>query len=93
MCVCVCARARAYPACKEHAPHYVVVCGVSGPAEFFHILCHNFREEKNFKHKMSVLIFSINSSENILFLRRNQPDNIINVLFSLLYRARIKIQK
>jgi len=27
-----------YPARKAHAPYYIIVCGVSGSALFFHII-------------------------------------------------------
>jgi len=27
-----------YPACKAHAPHYIVVCGLTGCVIFFHII-------------------------------------------------------
>jgi hypothetical protein len=26
-----------YPACKAHAPYYIVICGVSGCTKFFRI--------------------------------------------------------
>jgi len=34
--VCICSLR--YPACKAHAPYYIVICGVSGSADFFHII-------------------------------------------------------
>ena len=57
MCVCVCvcesvcvrARARSliYPACKEYAPYYVVICGFSGFATFSALSHkrHDFRKK------------------------------------------------
>jgi hypothetical protein len=27
-----------YPACKAHAPYYIVICGLSGSTIFFHII-------------------------------------------------------
>jgi hypothetical protein len=31
---CVCSLS--YPACKAHAPYYIVICGLSGSTIFFH---------------------------------------------------------
>jgi hypothetical protein len=46
VCVCVymCARACVcslrYPACKAHAPYYIVICGLSGSIIFFPIISY-----------------------------------------------------
>jgi hypothetical protein len=55
LCLCVCARVRAcvracsliYPACKEQAPYYVVICGFSGFATFSALSHkrHDFRKK------------------------------------------------
>ena len=34
--VCVCGLS--YPACKVHAPYYIVICGLYGSTIFFHII-------------------------------------------------------
>ena len=34
--VCVCSLS--FPACKAHAPDYIVICGLSGSTTFFHII-------------------------------------------------------
>jgi hypothetical protein len=38
LCVCVCVCSLSYPACKAHAPHYIVICGPSACTIFFHII-------------------------------------------------------
>jgi hypothetical protein len=35
-CECVCSLS--YPACKAHAPYYIVICSLSGCTVFFHII-------------------------------------------------------
>jgi hypothetical protein len=34
--LCVCSLS--YPARKAHAPCYILICGLSGPTSFFHII-------------------------------------------------------
>jgi hypothetical protein len=54
--VCVCGLS--YPACKAHAPCYMIICGLCGSAVFFHIIHkhHDFREKMLLNVKC-VLIF------------------------------------
>jgi hypothetical protein len=33
-----CVYSLSYPACKAHAPFYIVICGLSGCTIFFHII-------------------------------------------------------
>ena len=37
-CVCVCVCSLSNPPCKAHAPYYIVSCGLSRSAIFFHII-------------------------------------------------------
>jgi len=39
--VCVCSLR--YPACNAHAPHYIVICGLSGSTIFLHIISQTVR--------------------------------------------------
>jgi len=43
-----------YPACKAHAPYYIVVCGLSGYAIFLHIISKRDHFFKFIEHKMNV---------------------------------------
>ena len=77
MCVC----SLRYPACEAHAPHYIVICGLSGSYGIFPTLSrklHEFRQEVT-KHKQRVLIFSTILPETFLILIGTQRDVIINV--------------
>jgi len=51
---------------------------------FFPILSHKGHEfrEKKFEHKICLLVFSTNSSEIFLSLRRNERDMVKNVYWS-----------
>jgi hypothetical protein len=48
-----------YPACKERAPYYIVICGLSVSPIFFRIISkrQDFGEEKFTEHKMCIAIF------------------------------------
>jgi hypothetical protein len=54
----MCVRSLSYSACKEHSPHYIVICGLSESTTFFHIVSNG----KIFGGKLlkikCVLIFS-----------------------------------
>jgi hypothetical protein len=58
-----------YPACKSHAPCYLVICVLSGSTTFSDFISKKgmiFVKRKFFiQHKMSVLIFSTTSGRNI----------------------------
>jgi hypothetical protein len=38
VCVCVCVCDLSYPACNGHASYYIVVCDLSGPTIFVHVI-------------------------------------------------------
>jgi hypothetical protein len=44
---CVCSLS--YPACKAHAPYYIVICGMSGSTVVFHIISQKTRFSKKKK--------------------------------------------
>ena len=77
VCVCVCLYScRSYPGCKAYAPHYTVICCLSGSSIFFHMITLMlwFSEKKilNIKH---VLCFSLQIlSETFLTVRIIQWD-------------------
>jgi len=79
VCVCVCSLR--YPACKTHAPYYIVICGLSGCAIFLYIISYTaqFSKKKITEHKMCVLIFSTLLSETFLILRIIQRDIIVGL--------------
>ena len=75
--VCICRLS--YPACKAHAPSYVV-CGFSGSIEFFHIISQTTGfSERSSKTQMCVFILSTNLCETFLILRKTGWDIIVNV--------------
>ena len=41
---CVCVYSLTHPACKAHAPYYIVICGLSGPTTLFYKR-HEFRKK------------------------------------------------
>ena len=78
--VCVCNVS--YPACKAHAPYYVVICGLSGSTIFSHIINDTIFEggkRKVIEHEVCVLIFSTTLYETFLIIRRIQRDIVISV--------------
>jgi len=80
--VCIC-NIR-YPACKAHAPYYIVICGLSGSTIFFpRYLISGTIFRKYLLNKKCAFCFSLKLlSETFLILRRNQRDIIINVNIS-----------
>ena len=60
----MCAYSLSYLTCNRHAPHYIVVCDLSGSTilSYFSTLSHeryDSRKKKVIEHKMCVFIFSI----------------------------------
>ena len=56
--------------------HPIVMCGLPRSTIFFHIISQTvryFKTIKGIEHKMCVLIFSTNLSEQFLILRRSEP--------------------
>ena len=73
-----------YPACQAHAPHYIVICGLSGSTTLFDIISKNgmiFGKE-GIEHKMCVSFSLQILYEIFLILIRIQLDIIINVKVS-----------
>jgi hypothetical protein len=71
--VCVCSLS--YPACKAHAPHYIVMCGLSGFTIFFHIISETERSSGGgggeLLNTQCAFLFSLQIlSEIFLILRR-----------------------
>jgi hypothetical protein len=77
MCVC----SLSYPACKAHAPYYIVICGLSGCTIFFHIISQTARfSGKKLLNIKCVFCFHLQIlSETFLVLRRMQRSTVINV--------------
>jgi hypothetical protein len=66
--LCVCSLS--YPACKEHAVYYIVICALSRSAIFLHIFFINGTIFGNWILNIKfVLILSTNLSKAFLFLR------------------------
>jgi hypothetical protein len=59
-----------YPACKAHAPYYIVVCGLSGSTKFFHITLSH-KQHKFLENKVRVLIFSALFARNMSHSKKN----------------------
>jgi hypothetical protein len=70
-----------YPACKAHAPYYIVSCGLSGLTIFFHIFSQTvwFSERKFLITKCMFRFSQQFVSEKFPILRSIQRDIIINV--------------
>jgi hypothetical protein len=78
MSACVCSLN--YPACKAHAPYYIVICGLSVSTMFLHIISHTTR----FSEKMLLNIkcgfwFSVRLLPETFLVLRTERDIIINV--------------
>ena len=78
-CVCLYS-CPSYPACKRHAPYYIVNCVLSESTLYF-TLSHE--RHNRVEHEICVLIFSTTIFWKFLILRRLQRDIIINVDRSL----------
>jgi hypothetical protein len=78
-CVCVCSLS--YPACKGHAPYYIVICGLSGSTIFYRIISQMaLFSGKKLLNTKCVFWFSLHLLfENFLILRRIQRDFVVNV--------------
>ena len=79
VCVCGGRGVLGYPACKAHAPYYIVIRGPSG--SIISLLCkrHDFRVSGGLLNIKCAIWFSLKLSfETLLILRRIQLD-IINV--------------
>ena len=76
----MCAFSFSYPACKAHAPFYIVTCGFSD----YHIFPHYLIKRRAFGEKQLLnpkYVFWLSLqllSETFLILRRMQLDTIIN---------------
>ena len=72
-----------YPACKAHAPYYIVICGLSASTTFFNNISNNvkiFGGREAIWNTKCVFRFSPQLlSEKFLILRKTQRDIIINV--------------
>jgi len=95
MCVC----SLSYPACKTHAPYFIVICGLSGSTIFFHVIIINgtifWKPVLNSKYVFWICLQFL--CEAFLFLRRIQRDTVINVnrslyIFSTDFRKIIEYQ-
>jgi hypothetical protein len=88
VCVCVFVCSFSYPACKAHAPCYIVSHWLSGATTYFHNFLHYLTDGTIFgrkKRKLSNLkwVFWFSQqllSEILIILRRIQRDIILNVL-------------
>jgi hypothetical protein len=71
-----------YPACKAHAPYYIVICGLPGSTIFFHIISQTARfSEKKLLNIKCVFIFSLQLLyATFLILRRIQRDIVIKYI-------------
>ena len=76
---CVCSLA--YPACKAHAPYYILICVLSGFIILFHIISQTvWFSKKKLLNIKCVFWFSLQLLlETFLVLRRIQRDIAINV--------------
>ena len=84
VCACVCVGGGGglnHPACKAHAPYYIVICGLSGSNTLLpHYLINNTIFGNKSLDIKCVFSFSLQlSSLTFLILRRIQRDIIINV--------------
>jgi len=97
VCVCVCSIS--YPACKAHAPYYIVICGLSICTIIFCIISKAARFSGNSYLKEHVYfdIFCNFLSHTSLILRRIQLDIInarvssceVHVVYSCINECRI----
>jgi len=72
-----CVQSLSYPACKAHAPYYIVICGLSGSMIFFPMAQFSDKKLLNIKYVFRFLLQLL--SETFLILRIIQQDIIINV--------------
>ena len=78
----MCARACSftYPACKEHAPYYTVICGLFGIIIFFHITTFSIFSGKKVLNLKCMPSFSLQISYEtcpiLRILRRNIATNV-----------------
>ena len=93
MCVC----SLSYPACKTHAPYFIVICGLSCSTTFYHVMIITARFCENVNGKCVFWICLQFLCEAFLILRRIQRDTVINVsrslyIFSTVFRKIIEYQ-
>jgi hypothetical protein len=70
-----------YPACKAHAPYYIVIWSLSGCTIFYNSMSQTARfSEEKYLNVTRVFLFSLQLlSETFITLRRIQRGVIVNV--------------
>jgi hypothetical protein len=70
-----------YLECKAHAPHYIIICGLSGSTIFCHTVSYNGTIfGKKLLNIKCVFLFSLQHSHKIFLIPRIiQGDTVMNV--------------